>query len=250
MKDSGKDEASYVRRVQEDTRRYVQNLLSENEALRSLLAKLESEKNALDEQFQSLRKQLDRHRSEHAQLQRQLAEIEADKQQSVRDYTEIEQLNSNLANLYVTSYRLHGTVDRQEVLEIIQEIIINLVGSEEVAIFETGEDTSLSCSAASFDVDRRLHGNSHLGSVIGRVAETAETFVREQSDEGDLTACIAMKVNGKVTGTIAIFRLLPQKPGLETLDHELFDLLATHAATALYCARLHARLGAGNEGAP
>jgi hypothetical protein len=42
-----------------------------------------------------------------------------------------------------------------------------------------------------------------------------------------------------VTGAIALFRLLPQKPALEDVDHELFELLATHAATALYCTRLH-----------
>ena len=37
---------------------------------------------------------------------------------------------------------------------------------------------------------------------------------------------------------MAIFRLLPQKTGLVALDHELFDLLATHAARALYCTEL------------
>jgi hypothetical protein len=47
-----------------------------------------------------------------------------------------------------------------------------------------------------------------------------------------------------VTGAIALFRLLPQKAGFQAVDRELFDLLATHAATALYCSGLHARLTA------
>jgi hypothetical protein len=47
-----------------------------------------------------------------------------------------------------------------------------------------------------------------------------------------------------VTGAIAIYRLLPQKSGFEEVDRELFELLATHAATALYCTSLHARLQA------
>jgi hypothetical protein len=46
-----------------------------------------------------------------------------------------------------------------------------------------------------------------------------------------------------VSGAIALFRLLPQKSGIEAVDRELFELLATHAATALHCARLHARQG-------
>ena len=41
---------------------------------------------------------------------------------------------------------------------------------------------------------------------------------------------------------IAIFGLLPQKGGIEDLDRELFDLLATQAAFALYCTGLHAKV--------
>ena len=48
---------------------------------------------------------------------------------------------------------------------------------------------------------------------------------------------------------IAIHRLLAHKAGLEPLDHELFDLLATHAATALYCTSLQQLAGAKRLGA-
>jgi hypothetical protein len=34
-----------------------------------------------------------------------------------------------------------------------------------------------------------------------------------------------------------VFRLLGQKQGLEDIDLQLFDLLASHAATALYSSR-------------
>jgi len=47
---------------------------------------------------------------------------------------------------------------------------------------------------------------------------------------------------------VAIFRLLPQKTGLVALDHELFELIATHAARALYCTELQARVGAAGAG--
>ena len=43
-------------------------------------------------------------------------------------------------------------------------------------------------------------------------------------------------------GAIVIFRLLSHKPRFEALDHELFGLLATHAATALYSSDLHRRI--------
>jgi hypothetical protein len=44
-------------------------------------------------------------------------------------------------------------------------------------------------------------------------------------------------LDGEVTGAIAVFRLLGQKQGLEDIDLQLFDLLASHAATALYSSR-------------
>jgi hypothetical protein len=53
---------------------------------------------------------------------------------------------------------------------------------------------------------------------------------------------VPLKLEGKVMGVIAIFRLLPQKGGIEDLDRELFDLLATQAAFALYCTGLHAKV--------
>ena len=242
-------ETTYVQKVQQDTRHYIQSLLSENEALRSLLGELESEKAILEKQFILARKQLDLHKGEQARLKQRLSRIETDRHLYANRYEEIEQLNSNLANLYVTSYQLHGTLDREEVLAIIQEIIINLVGCEEVAIFEPDSGGALNLLMASFDIDKKRYGRIPIGSgIIGHVAETAEPYFKggngddsATTEEDDLTACIALNVKGKLLGAIAIFALLPQKQGLEELDHELFGLLATHASTALYCAGLHSR---------
>ncbi len=84
---------------------------------------------------------------------------------------------------------------------------------------------------------------------IGRAAATGETSLygpggsaEHPPEEPELTACVPLKLSGRVFGVIAVFRLLPQKAGLEPLDRELFDLLATHAATALYCASLSERV--------
>ena len=60
-----------------------------------------------------------------------------------------------------------------------------------------------------------------------------------------MTACLPLTLDGRVTGAIVLFSLLPHKPGLRELDFELFDLLGTHAATALYCTSLHGRVTAG-----
>ena len=54
-------------------------------------------------------------------------------------------------------------------------------------------------------------------------------------EEEHLSACVPLKLSGRVTGALALFRLLPQKQSFGPLDGELFDLLATQAAVALHC---------------
>ncbi len=99
-------------------------------------------------------------------------------------------------------------------------------------------------SIGSFGVDANEWDGLRLGEgIIGVCAETGEHFVAGQTvlaplgREQALTACIPLKLDETVVGAIAVFRLLPQKDGLAPVDHELFDLLASHAASALYCTR-------------
>ncbi len=275
------DHGAYVRKVQEGTHTFAQDLLGEierlqvlvaaleaekeglaerrhdihevlkaNEALRALAASLEAEMNRLHEQAVSLRQENERHLREQGRLQTQLESIRAESQRYSSRYTEIEQQSSNLANLYVASYRLHGTVDRKEVVDTIQEIIANLVGSEEAGLFELDREKGTLELVASFGLPPESCRSVVLGrGRIGLAAQTGEIYVAEDIPTGvdtelesRLSACIPLTLDGQVTGAIAIFRLLPQKSGIEAVDRELFDLLATHAATALYCTSLHARL--------
>lgn len=257
MSDEAKDLGTYVHKVRDSTRRYVHDLLGEIEKLRVLAVSLESENAQLkDERFRlqerllTAREELDRIRGEEVSLQRKLARVEAEHDQFAQQFVTVEQQNSNLANLYVASYRLHATLDRKEVLSIIQEIIINLIGCEELGIFELDAPAAALALVASVGIDPARLQSIPLGAgPIGRAALTGEITLagpppkggaRGTPEETDLTACIPLKLDGQVTGAIALFRLLPQKPGLETLDHELFDLLATHAAMALHCTGLHA----------
>jgi hypothetical protein len=287
MKQNRNDHGAYVRKVQEGTQSFAQDVLGEierlqllvatleaereseaekaresldvlksNEALRALAASLEAEMNRLHEQAISLRAENERHQKEQARLQVQLDSTRAESQRYSTRYTEIEQQSSNLANLYVASYRLHGTLDRQEVIDTIKEIIANLVGSEEAGLFELDPGKQVLELVASFGIAPGACPPVPLGSgLIGRAATTGEIFVADPAEppagpglEGRLTACIPLTLDGRVTGAIAIFKLLPQKAGIEDLDREIFELLATHAATALYCTGLHAKLAAEGVG--
>ena len=279
----GEQAREYVDRVRAGTHRYAQDLLDDNERLRLLVSSLEGErarleartsrlegverdnqalkgmlataerdKARLQEQLIVLHEESDRRAREQARLREEMLAIQDRSREFSQQFVEIERQNSNLANLYVASYRLHGTLDRKEVLASIEEILANLVGSEQTAIFELGAGGETLQLLSANGVDRARYATIAVGSgPLGRAAATGEPFLagpggsRERAlEEPDLTACIPLTLGGKVIGAIAVFRLLPQKPGLEDLDRELFELLATHAATALYCSSLHARLGA------
>lgn len=264
IKKDGEGQGSYVFKVREDTRRYVQDLLGENEKLRRLVASLESdkgrllgEKMTLQEKLLALREELDRIVHEQSDLRRQLAEVEAANQQFSHQYFEVEQQNNNLANLYVASYQLHSTLDRGEVLAAIKEIVINLIGSEELAIYELGADGASLRLVGSFGVDPVAYATVPLGSgIIGRTAVSGEIYLPAKGAdparaprEANLTVCVPLKLAGEVYGALAVFRLLSQKSGLEAIDYELFDLLAAHAGTALYLARLHSEKATSGEAA-
>lgn len=251
----------YAQSVFDDTQRYIQKLLDGNDQLRRKLAAIESEKAALEkehlalrEEVVGLRERLGRCRQDHAELQARLHEVETESRSYADEYLQLERRNSNLVNLYVAGYGLHGTLDRGAVLQTIKEIVINLVGSEELAILELGDDHRFQVSDSFGIADEHCHDLSGKEGLVGQVISTGEPWVAGRSApsssdrteaEEHLSACIPLRVGGHVFGAIAIFRLLPQKSsGLVDLDYEILDLLAAQAGTALFCSTLYAHHGA------
>jgi len=252
MGKDGKDHGAYADRVREDTLKYAQELLGENEKLRAFARTLEADQQRLQAEVAALRDELTGQRRDQERLKGDLAVIEKENRHFSEGYVEVERRNSNLAQLYGASYRLHGTLDRRDVLTVIREIIANLVGSEQIAIFAVTPDGTALTLEDAVGVEVPFPDIPLGAGCIGRCAREGEICVPGRDDrlphEADLSACIPLMLDGEATGAIAIFRLLPQKPGIEDLDREIFELLATHAATALYCATLHARVAAGFGG--
>lgn len=224
--------SSYVDRVREDTQKYVRDLLSENEQLRVLNAQLQSE-------IGVVRNELAQRDASQRELSQAIERIREESQQYLARYAEVEMHNANLANLYVASYQLHGTLQREAVLGAIQEIVVNLIGSEAFAVCKV-DDLELSV-LASVGIDP-----ASIGWSTPRVLETVisgTTFIAGDGEReaGAPLVSLPLRLDGRTIGVIVIFALLSHKTQLEALDHELFDLLATHAATALYCTSLHER---------
>ncbi len=207
MSKSPRDAEQFVQKSQE-TISFARDLLEENERLRLEIATLKNEK----------------------------ANIEDENRRYAERFAEIERQHASLANLYVAAYRLTSTLDRESLLVAIQEIVVNLIGSEEHGVYELHGDTLH--LIGHFGTIAREHERVPLTEpIIGAAVARSETVV--PNGEGGVIACVPLLVDGAPVGAIAVFRLLEHKPALEPLDHELFELLATHAGTALYASRLH-----------
>jgi GAF domain len=241
---------NYVQKIREDTNRAMAEAMGQNERLRAMVAALESdrtrlqvEKIRLQEQLMNVREELAERIEEHSALLRRLSEVQHENESVAGRFVEIETQNTNLANLYVAGYQLHGSLDRRHVLGAIKEIVINLIGSEDFAIFERDGEERLRMIDWFDEPPSAFQQVSFGDGIIGRVAATGEPFVANGDQERSvgMAACVPLQVDGRVTGAIAIFRLLPQKhDGLGALDEELLALLASQAGIALYCTALHA----------
>ena len=241
----------FIDKVASDTREYVQALLDENQRLGRAGAEAQLERDHAKQALEHALAELNSHERTEALLRDRVAAIEEESRTFTARYVEVEQQNTHLANLYVASYQLHGTLDRERVLAAIKEVVINLIGSEEVAIWELDPRANALALLDSFGIDQRQWTKVPLdqeGGLIGLVEETGTRFVAGEAElvgsgsEADLSACIPLKLDHIVIGVIGIFRLQPQKSGFEPIDLELFELLASHAATALYCTRATSRL--------
>jgi hypothetical protein len=226
-------------------------LNEENKRLTTLVTTLHDAKLRLEHDVIALEERVKRQEELQASLLDQIAQMDTANQAVAARTLEVEQLNSHLANLYVASYRLHGCLDREQLLSTVQEILINLVGTEEFAVFERDASGDAMRVTSSFGVDTERipslrFGEGRLGEVIERGAPYIAAYDPDATSCGrPVTACVPLRVGERVIGAIVVYRLLSHKMALEDADMQLFNLLSTHGATALYCSDLHARSETG-----
>jgi len=161
-------------------------------------------------------------------------------------YLAAEQQVSDLANLYVAVNSLHGATETAAVVAAVREIVANLVGSEEFALFETEPRSGHIRLVAASGVAAFRFETVEVGTgIIGTVAETGRPYVRRQGGDGQsgsdesITACLPLRVGTSVSGVLAIFHLLPHKGALEAPDLDLLELLSAHVAPALLFSRFY-----------
>ncbi|MCK4846567.1 MAG: GAF domain-containing protein [Deltaproteobacteria bacterium] len=234
---------------------FTNEILKENERLRFRVAQLEeansafaetTDDEALKAEFSKLREKLDLLADEKSKLLDKYNAVEEENKDFVNRYIEIENENNVLANLYVSSYQLHSTLDFEEVLRVILEIVINLVGAEEFSIYLLDEKTHKLTAVAAEGLDETTLPVIDIGEgVIGGSVKDGDNYFAQSLVVGETAnylsplVSIPMKIKERVIGTIVIYKLLQQKEEFTNLDHELFTLLAGHTATAIFSSKLY-----------
>jgi transcriptional regulator with GAF, ATPase, and Fis domain len=232
---------------------FTQELLKENERLRYQVVQLEGMAKCSDHksshQLSTLVERVRTLEEENKGLLDRYRQVEEENKDFANRYIEVETENNNLANLYVASYQLHSTLDFNESLKIVLEIVMNLIGAEEFSIMMLDEKTNELSIVAQEGMGSEARASVKIGDgIIGETAKSGEVYYRE-GDPTDLggvdythpLVCIPLKIKEHVIGAIVIYKLLIQKQEFTGVDYELFSMLAGHAATALFSSKLYSQ---------
>lgn len=234
---------------------FIKDLMEENNKLRYRAVQIEEENRDLatgvrrGRRAELLEDQIRRLEYERDRLVSEYKRVEDENKQSANQYIKIEDENNNLANLYVCSFQLHSTLDFHEVIQIIMEIVINLIGAEDFGILLLDEKAQTLRPVAMEGMPIDSLGPVPMGEgVIGQTAVTGENYydpvpysetIGRNRDPHHPLVCIPLKIKDDVIGVIVLYKLLPQKTQFASVDYELFTLLAGHAATAIFSAKLY-----------
>jgi regulator of replication initiation timing len=235
--------SAFVQKLTASAQKHAEELFEQNERLKSLVASLEEKHSQISEELTSLREERDALRAERSKLKHVLDEALAQNRRDIERSTLVEQQCTSLANLYVATFKLHGSLERSEVLAAISEIVVNLVGCENFGVFErSGPRLELIGEFPTHPSPIR-----ELSAESGFLADIFETRgpwvagrdpLPSSTVPAEVTAVIPLRLRSELTGAIVLFSLLPQKGGsFGDVDLELMELLTAHAATALFASR-------------
>ncbi len=229
--------------------KFTEELLQENERLRSRIVSLEEENRLLARKhlgpdgYRDLLEQLQQLDERRKQLEERFEAIENENRDYRRRHEEMEQEYNRLANLYIASYQLHSSLELEEVVRVVSEIILNLIGGRAFVLFlRKGRKYvpvhGYGCEWQTMPAVR--HGEGILGKAASEGVTHIDSNIPGSRERGGPAVCIPLTLEGRTMGIVAIYQFLEHKGCITDLDRELFGLLGVHAASALTAAMLYA----------
>jgi transcriptional regulator with GAF, ATPase, and Fis domain len=127
---------------------------------------------------------------------------------------------SGSLKLIVAYRQLVSSDDRSAALRAIEEILINVIGTENFVVLLLTDN----------DVMRVVGG---MGSILDKTTTRHATY---EEIESEARRMVPLFIDDNVVGAIAIQELLPHREALDVSDEQILQLLSKHAATAIMCA--------------
>ena len=233
MYDSAKARPQMPAELSPETQRFVDELLEENRNLGALAA----ERNELAQSMARL----------HADCL-ELHDVQAD-------------LNNQLGRITVAASQLSAATSLAQVVDALEQIAANLIGSEQIAILSVDADRTSSSSPSARVIARAgladdwRPQDSRDWFAIAHAIESGVSYFPPQplddevscADDPSVSACVVLLAGKSVVGALTILDLLPQKAELAPRDRSLCQLLETLGGQALQSAMLRSRLATGEQ---
>jgi nitrate/nitrite-specific signal transduction histidine kinase len=148
---------------------------------------------------------------------------------------ELEESKAHLTRLAVASAQLHESDDEAETLRNLLDLMVNLVGTEQIAVWRLTADGTLELrTSQGIDAEpwQRIPVDQ---SPLGKAVSSGEIVVEAEPRTGGPRVCVPLLVGRRAVGVAAVFRLLPHRGGLGPQDADVFRMISQQAGFALCC---------------
>lgn len=132
--------------------------------------------------------------------------------------------------------RLRECKSQKDACEAIREIVSNLLGCEEIALFQLEPKTLRLSLIWSFGIQPEASNLPKLfrDSAAARLIAGEPYIDEHRGNAGGAIAFVPIQVQGKTFGVLALLRLLPQKTRIDEQDLGLFAVLSQEAGKPLF----------------
>jgi len=187
-----------------------------------------------------LEEKISRLETELTRLQHQIDLIQEEKEELIVYNRELEEQSAVFVNMTVAFHRLFATRNYVEVVGIVKEIMLNLIGAGEHEIRVL--DKKRNCTVLITREGKKYVASKEDERLISNTTKEGVLFVSDQKrlkEKRVPVACIPLKIDKEVLGVIVINQLLAQKDRFTQHDKEMFELLGTYAASAIYFTKIN-----------
>jgi hypothetical protein len=180
----------------------------------------------------------------HAELvaaRRALAASEQAHRRLADAYGSLDERYGIITQLFVAMDALSDASDEAAALRAISEVMVNLAGTEEFAIYEldvSGEHPMIHSFGLEVERFAPLEPSGSVAEALTQGSLWLGDTPHPDGMQGEPIACIPLRLRERVDFAVVVWSYLPQKRVFDGFDLELYALLANRAAPTIRAARL------------